>query len=360
MFSKGRQLFGIDVARAAAAKAGSVVLAEGYTDVIALHQAGFGNAVGVMGTALTAEQAREIGGLASRRCCCASTPTRRASRPRSGPPPCCRTGSSCASSGCRRGRTRRTSWGRRAAPSGCAALLEGAVPFARFQIERTLERAARRRGAVRGRRRHPLAAAGHPARRARPARLEPPRDHARSSWRARCGRPGRPCPRRDGARPPARAVQRRAPGARPPRAVRARRSSPSASRCPSSARRSWGPSTSTPCSARPPTRRAAELLRGHLATPSSILAEEPELVGLVAELARHRQPPRRHPGDARARGAPARPPPPRPRDQRRPDAEGERGRCRPSRPSARRCSTRSATPTTARARSGRGHRTVAW
>ena len=65
VFTKGRQLFGIDIARAAAAKAGSVVLAEGYTDVIALHQAGFGNAVGVMGTALTAEQAREIGGLAS-------------------------------------------------------------------------------------------------------------------------------------------------------------------------------------------------------------------------------------------------------------------------------------------------------
>ena len=34
----------------------------------------------------------------------------------------------------------------------------------------------------------------------------------------------------------------------------------------------------------PRTRRAAELLRGHLATPSSILAEEPDLVGLVAEL----------------------------------------------------------------------------
>jgi DNA primase len=65
VFTKGRQLFGVDIARAAAAKAGSVVLAEGYTDVIALHQAGFGNAVGVMGTALTAEQAREIGGLAS-------------------------------------------------------------------------------------------------------------------------------------------------------------------------------------------------------------------------------------------------------------------------------------------------------
>ena len=41
VFTKGRQLFGVDIARAAAAKAGAVVLAEGYTDVIALHQAGF-------------------------------------------------------------------------------------------------------------------------------------------------------------------------------------------------------------------------------------------------------------------------------------------------------------------------------
>ena len=64
VFTKGRQLFGVDIARAAAAKAGAVVLAEGYTDVIALHQAGFANAVASMGTALTAEQASELGNLA--------------------------------------------------------------------------------------------------------------------------------------------------------------------------------------------------------------------------------------------------------------------------------------------------------
>src|SRR4051812_7190642 len=65
VFTKGRQLFGVDLARASAAKAGAVILAEGYTDVIALHQAGFANAVGAMGTALTAEQAAELGNLAS-------------------------------------------------------------------------------------------------------------------------------------------------------------------------------------------------------------------------------------------------------------------------------------------------------
>jgi DNA primase len=60
VFHKGSQLFGIDVARRAAARAGSIVLAEGYTDVLALHQAGVANAVGIMGTSLTEEQAREL------------------------------------------------------------------------------------------------------------------------------------------------------------------------------------------------------------------------------------------------------------------------------------------------------------
>jgi DNA primase len=53
VFHKGRQLFALDLARRAAAASGSVVLAEGYTDVLALHQAGVGNAAGLMGTALT-------------------------------------------------------------------------------------------------------------------------------------------------------------------------------------------------------------------------------------------------------------------------------------------------------------------
>jgi DNA primase len=60
VFHKGSQLFGIDLARRAAARAGSVVLAEGYTDVLALHQAGVENAVGIMGTSFTDEQAREL------------------------------------------------------------------------------------------------------------------------------------------------------------------------------------------------------------------------------------------------------------------------------------------------------------
>jgi DNA primase len=60
LYHKRRVLFGLDRARAPAAKAGNVILVEGYTDVLALHQAGLANAVGIMGTALTAEQISEL------------------------------------------------------------------------------------------------------------------------------------------------------------------------------------------------------------------------------------------------------------------------------------------------------------
>jgi DNA primase len=60
IYHKREVLYGISLARAAAAKAGHMLLVEGYTDVIALHQAGVRNAVGVMGTSLSAEQVREL------------------------------------------------------------------------------------------------------------------------------------------------------------------------------------------------------------------------------------------------------------------------------------------------------------
>jgi DNA primase len=64
VYHKGRHLFGADIARAPAAKAGAVVVAEGYTDVIAMHQAGLRHTVGLMGTALTDEQVGELARLA--------------------------------------------------------------------------------------------------------------------------------------------------------------------------------------------------------------------------------------------------------------------------------------------------------
>ena len=61
IYHKGRQLFGIDLARAHAARSGRIVVVEGYTDVLALHQAGIRESVAIMGTALTAEQMAELG-----------------------------------------------------------------------------------------------------------------------------------------------------------------------------------------------------------------------------------------------------------------------------------------------------------
>jgi DNA primase len=56
LYRKSETLYGVDRARGAIAKAGRAVVVEGYTDVLALHQAGIGEAVGVMGTAITEEQ----------------------------------------------------------------------------------------------------------------------------------------------------------------------------------------------------------------------------------------------------------------------------------------------------------------
>jgi DNA primase len=64
IYHKGAHLYGADLARAHAARAGEVILCEGYTDTIALHQAGMRGAVGLMGTALTGEQVSELARMA--------------------------------------------------------------------------------------------------------------------------------------------------------------------------------------------------------------------------------------------------------------------------------------------------------
>lgn len=56
VFKKSRNLFALNFARNACAD--SLILCEGYMDVIAVHMAGFPNAVATLGTALTTEQAR--------------------------------------------------------------------------------------------------------------------------------------------------------------------------------------------------------------------------------------------------------------------------------------------------------------
>jgi DNA primase len=62
-FHKSQILYGVDQAKAAIAKAGRAVVVEGYTDVLALHQAGIEEAVGVMGTAITEEQVAALSGM---------------------------------------------------------------------------------------------------------------------------------------------------------------------------------------------------------------------------------------------------------------------------------------------------------
>jgi DNA primase len=64
LYHKGLHLYGADLARAHATRAGRVILCEGYTDTIALHQAGMRNAVGLMGTALTGDQVGELARMA--------------------------------------------------------------------------------------------------------------------------------------------------------------------------------------------------------------------------------------------------------------------------------------------------------
>lgn len=56
VFKKSRNLFALNFARHTCAE--TMILCEGYMDVIAMHAAGFENAVATLGTAITSEQAR--------------------------------------------------------------------------------------------------------------------------------------------------------------------------------------------------------------------------------------------------------------------------------------------------------------
>ena len=60
VFSKGRELYGLFEARAALRQRGYALVVEGYMDVVALAQAGFGNAVATLGTACTAEHVQKL------------------------------------------------------------------------------------------------------------------------------------------------------------------------------------------------------------------------------------------------------------------------------------------------------------
>jgi DNA primase len=59
-FFKRQMLYGMHEARTAAMKNGRFVVVEGYTDVLALHQAGVPETVAIMGTSLTDQQLAEL------------------------------------------------------------------------------------------------------------------------------------------------------------------------------------------------------------------------------------------------------------------------------------------------------------
>ena len=60
LFDKGRTLYNIDRASPASRQSGRIIVVEGYMDVIALAQAGFGEAVAPLGTALTEHQIERL------------------------------------------------------------------------------------------------------------------------------------------------------------------------------------------------------------------------------------------------------------------------------------------------------------
>ncbi len=60
LFQKRRTLYGLNHALAAARRAGTLIVTEGYMDVIALAEAGLDHAVAPLGTALTEEQLTEL------------------------------------------------------------------------------------------------------------------------------------------------------------------------------------------------------------------------------------------------------------------------------------------------------------
>lgn len=66
VFHKSEVLFGLDKAKAAMASSGVAVVVEGYTDVIALSEAGIQNVVATLGTALTTQHIRSLSRHAKR------------------------------------------------------------------------------------------------------------------------------------------------------------------------------------------------------------------------------------------------------------------------------------------------------
>lgn len=66
LFNKSRELYALHLAREAIFREGTVILCEGYLDVILMHQAGFSNTVATLGTSFTNDHAARIQKLSAR------------------------------------------------------------------------------------------------------------------------------------------------------------------------------------------------------------------------------------------------------------------------------------------------------
>lgn len=66
VYTKGDHLYGLNQARKHMTRSRTGLLTEGYTDVLSLHQFGFGNSCGVLGTSLTENQVKRLAGFCSR------------------------------------------------------------------------------------------------------------------------------------------------------------------------------------------------------------------------------------------------------------------------------------------------------
>lgn len=66
IFHKSKSLFGMHLAKRAIIESRTAVVVEGYTDVIACHEAGFSNVVATLGTALTRDHAKVLSRLCDR------------------------------------------------------------------------------------------------------------------------------------------------------------------------------------------------------------------------------------------------------------------------------------------------------
>lgn len=69
VFHKGKHLFAFDRAKEGIAAKGVAIVSEGYTDVIALHEAGYTNAVAALGTSFSLDHVRTLSRFAKRIVC---------------------------------------------------------------------------------------------------------------------------------------------------------------------------------------------------------------------------------------------------------------------------------------------------